>query len=123
MRRPERMAEALREEIAEIVGFELIDPRLESVTVTEVEISDNLRDARVYVLVEGSEKEINTAMLALKNASSFVKQQVAMNMNLRHAPQLYFVRDTVEEKATRIEQILVDLSQEENIAEGMNGEE
>ncbi len=123
MRRPERMAEALREEIAEIVGFELVDPRLETVTVTEVEISDNLRDARVYVLVEGSEKEIDTAMLALKNASSFVKQQVALNMNLHHAPQLHFVRDSVEEKATRIEQILVDLSQEEIIVEGRNEEE
>ncbi len=123
MRRPERMAEALREEIAEIVGFELVDPRVETVTVTDVEISDNLRDARVFVLVEGTEKEIDTAMLALKNAASFVKQQVALNLNLHHAPQLHFVRDTVEENATRIEQILIDISQKEEVKEGSKEEE
>lgn len=123
MRRPERMAEALREEITEIVGFELVDPRVETVTVTDVEISDNLRDARVFVLVEGTDKEINTAMLALKNAASFVKQQVALNLNLHHAPQLHFVRDTVEEKATRIEQILIDISRKKDLEEGSNSEE
>ena len=123
MRRPERMAEALREEIAEIVGFELVDPRVETVTVTDVEISDNLRDARVFVLVEGTEKEIKTAMLALKNAASFVKQQVALNLNLHHAPHLHFVRDTVEENATRIEQILIDISHKEDLKEGSKEEE
>ena len=123
MRRPERMAEALREEITEIVGFELEDPRVETVTVTDVEISDNLRDARVFVLIEGDEQEINTALLALKNASSFIRQQVAMSLNLHHAPQLYFARDTVEESATKIEQILVDLSQKGDFKKGKDDEE
>ena len=48
MRRPEKMAEALKEEIAEVVGFELEDPRVEAVTVTDVKVSDDLRDAKVY---------------------------------------------------------------------------
>ena len=45
----------LKEEIAEVVGFELDDPRVQSVTVTDVEVSENLRDAKVYVLIDGSE--------------------------------------------------------------------
>ena len=57
MRRPERLAETLREEITEIVGFELVDPRLLSVTVTDVRVSENMRDAKVFVVVEGSRQK------------------------------------------------------------------
>ena len=86
-----------------------------SCTVTDVVVTDNLRDAKVFVLVEGDESEIREAMRALHHAASFVKQQVALNLNLHHAPHLHFVRDTVEEKANRIEQILGELSQGENL--------
>ena len=114
MRRPERMAETLREEIAEIVGYELEDPRLISVTVTDVRVSDDLRDASVFVLVEGEEKDKDSAMAALNNASNFVRRQVALNLDLHHAPHLHFARDTVEENAARIESILEDLPDSES---------
>lgn len=103
------MSEVIREEVTEIVGFELEDPRLIAVTVTDVRVTDNLRDAKVYVLVKGDEKEIKDAMKALQNASVFVRQQIALNLDLRHAPQIHFVRDTVEENAARIEELLQDL--------------
>jgi|SRR5215204_6550384 len=115
MRRPERLAEALREEITEIVGYELDDPRLLSVTVTDVIVSPNLRDAKVFVLVEGDEGEIREALKALQHASLFVKQQVALNLNMRYAPHLHFVRDTVEERANRIEQLIGEMNQGENL--------
>ena len=111
MRRPERLAEILREEITEIVGYELDDPRLLSVTVTDVRVSDNLRDAKVFVLVEGSESEIKEALKGLQHAATFIRQQVALNLDLRHAPVLNFVRDTVEENAARIEEVIQGLSQ------------
>jgi ribosome-binding factor A len=117
VRRPERLAVTLREEITEIVGYELEDPRLLSVTVTDVVVAPNLRDAKVFVLVEGDEREIREAMKALQHAAPFVKQQVALNLNLHHAPHLHFVRDTVEEKANRIEQILGEMGQGENLNE------
>lgn len=109
MRRPERLAEVLREEITEIVGFELEDPRVSGVTVTDVRVSENLRDAKVYVVVQGTETEIKEAMKALQHASTFVKQQVALNLNLHHAPHLHFARDTVEENATKIDRLLQDV--------------
>lgn len=109
MRRPERFGEALREEIAEVVGFELDDPRLGSVTVTEVKVSEDLRDAKVYVLIVGTDDEIDAALKALRNASTFVRQQVAMNLDLRHAPHVHFVRDTAEENAARIAEVLRSL--------------
>ncbi len=113
MRRPERFAESLREEIGEIVGYELSDPRLLTVTVTEVSVSEDLRDAKVYVTVDGSESEVRSALEALKKAAYFVRQQVAMNLDLRHAPQLYFIRDTVTERAARIEELLENVARED----------
>lgn len=109
MRRPERLAEALKEEIAEVVGFELEDPRVEAVTVTEVEVSDDLRDAKVFVLIDGSEDDINAALKALRHAAPFVRQQVSMNLSMRFAPHLHFARDTAEENAARIGTILQGL--------------
>ncbi len=111
MRRPERFAEALKEQIAEVVGFELNDPALESVVVTEVQVAPDLRDAKVFVLITGSENDIDLALKALRNASTFVRQQVAMNLDLRHAPHVHFVRDTAEENAARVGEIINDLSQ------------
>ena len=123
MRRPERLAEVLREEIMEIVGYELEDPRLWSCTVTEVRVSENLRDAKVFVLIEGSEAHINEAMKSLQHAATFVKQQVSLNLNLRHAPLLHFVRDTVEENAARIEKLLGEVNPGENLEERMKDED
>ena len=122
MRRPERLAEVLREEIMEIVGYELDDPRVIGVTVTDVIVSPNLRDAKVFVLVEGDEGEIREALKALQHAAPFVKQQVALNLNVRYAPHLHFVRDTVEEKANRIEQLLGEIGQGENLSKEESGQ-
>jgi len=110
MRRPERLGEILREDIAEVVGFELVDPRLQNIVVTDVQVSENLRDAKVFVLIEGDENEIKEAMKGLHRAATFVRQQVAMNLSLHHVPHLHFMRDTAEENAARIGEILVDLS-------------
>lgn len=114
MRRPERLAEALKEEIAEVVGFELEDPRVEAVTVTDVEVSEDLRDVKVFVLVNGTEEQIDAALKALRHAAVFVRQQVAMNLSLRHAPHLHFARDTAEENAARIGSILQTLDVSDN---------
>jgi len=110
MRRPEKLAEMLREEITEIVGYELEDPRLLSVTVTDVQVSENLRDAKIFVVVQGTEAEIKDALKALQHAASFVRQQIALSMSLRHPPILNFVRDTVEENATRIAALLGEIT-------------
>ena len=121
MRRPERLAEALKEEIAEVVGFELEDPRLEAVTVTDVEVAPDLRDAKVYVLVRGNEDEIAKAMKGLHHASEFVRQQVAMNLDMRFAPHVHFVRDTAEENAARVGELLETLDIKGNSEVGDGG--
>jgi ribosome-binding factor A len=118
MRRPERLAEALKVEISEVVGFELDDPRLEMVTVTDVEVAPDLRDAKVFVFIRGSEDEIDEALKNLRRASTFVRQQVALNLDMRFAPHVHFVRDTAEENATRVGEILEDLAAKGELREG-----
>jgi len=113
MHRPERIAETLREEIAQIVGYELEDTRLAMVTVTEVRVAGDLRDASVYVTVEGDEQEHEKALLALHHAAPYVRKQLGFALNLRHTPALHFVRDTVEEKAARVDTLLEGIGKDE----------
>ena len=112
MHRPERIAETLREEIAQIVGYELEDPRLTMVTVTEVRVAEDLRDASVYVTVQGDEQEHLIALRALRHAAPYVRKQLGFALNLRHTPALHFVRDTVEEKAERVDALLQGMGKE-----------
>jgi len=109
-RRPERLAETRRAEIGEVVGFELDDPRLVAVTVTDVVVADDLRDAKVYVLIDGSDAEVAQAMKALQAATPFVRRQVAMNMSLKYVPLIHFARDTAEENAARVNELLSGLN-------------
>jgi ribosome-binding factor A len=99
----------LREEITQIVGYELEDPRVAMVTVTDVRVSDNLRDASVYVTVAGDETETRTALVALRHAAPYVRKQVGFSLNLRHTPEIHFVRDTVEEQGARVDQLLAEI--------------
>jgi ribosome-binding factor A len=112
MRRTERVADILREEISQIVGYELEDPRLTMVTVTEVRLSDNMRAAKVYVTVAGDEDEHKAALAALKHAAPFVRKQLGLSLNLPRTPELHFVRDRVEEEGERVDQLLQQIERE-----------
>jgi ribosome-binding factor A len=112
MRRTERTADTLREEIAQIVGYELEDPRLTMVTVTDVRLSADKRAARVYVTVAGDEDEHKAALAALKHAAPFVRKQLGLSLNLPRTPEIHFVRDRVEEEGERVDQLLHEIERE-----------
>ncbi|MBA3255567.1 MAG: 30S ribosome-binding factor RbfA, partial [Pyrinomonadaceae bacterium] len=106
MRRPERVADILRDEISQIVGYELEDPRITMVTVTDVRLSENLKSARVYVTVAGNEEEHELALAALRKAAPYVRKQVGLSLNLPRTPEIHFVRDRVEEEGERVDKLL-----------------
>jgi len=112
MRRTERVADTIREEIAQIVGYELEDPRLTTVTVTDVRLSDDKRDAKVYVTVAGNEREHKSALAALKHAAPYVRKQLGLSLNLPRIPELHFVRDRVEEEGERVDELLRQIEKE-----------
>jgi len=112
MHRSERVADVLREEISQIVGYELQDPRVTAVTVTDVRVSENLRAARVYVTVAGDEDEHKDALKALRHAAPFVRKQLGLSLNLPRIPEIYFVRDRIEEQGERVDELLDKIERE-----------
>lgn len=111
MHRTERFTDTLREEIAQIVGYELEDPRLTAVTVTDVRLSSDKRAARVYVTVTGDEEVHKQALNALKHAAAYVRKQLGLSLNLPRTPELHFVRDRVEEQGERVDQLLREIEE------------
>ncbi len=82
------------------------------VTVTDVRLSDNLRDARVYVTVAGDEKEHQTALAALHHAAPYVRKQLGLSLNLPRTPEIHFVRDRIEEAGERVDHLLLEIEKE-----------
>jgi ribosome-binding factor A len=112
MRRPERVADILRDEITQIVGYELEDPRITMVTVTDVRLSENLKAARVYVTVAGDEEEHELALAALRKAAPYVRKQVGLSLNLPRTPEIHFVRDRIEEEGERVDKLLAKIERD-----------
>jgi len=112
MHRAERTADTLKEEIAQIVGYELEDPRLTTVTVTDVRLSSDKRAARVYVTIAGDEQEHEAALAALRHAAPYVRKQLGLSLNLPRTPDIHFVRDRVEEEGERVDQLLQEIERE-----------
>src|SRR5438045_7867227 len=112
MRRPEQLAELIRAEVSQLVGYELDDPRVETVVVTDVRVSENLRDASVYVTAAGTDAEKAAALKALQHAAPYVRRQLSILLNLKYTPELHFVRDTVEESAARVDELLSEIEKE-----------
>ncbi len=122
MRRTERVADLLREEIIQIVGYELEDPRLIPVTVTDVKMADNLKSMKVFFTVAGTEEEYKAALAALVHATPYVRKQVGLSLNLHRTPEIHFVRDRVEEEGERVDKLLAKIEDEWKDSERMKDE-
>jgi ribosome-binding factor A len=105
-RRSDRLAGEIRDEVARIVASELKDPRLGFVTVTRVELSHDLRHARVFVGALGEEGEGGASLLALKNASGFVRSALGKRLRIRFAPEIDFRYDRGLEATDRVARLL-----------------
>jgi ribosome-binding factor A len=104
--RSRRVSVALREELSEIIGFELSDPRLLTVDVTDVTVSPDSRHALVKVALGGSQHEQNQAMAALEHAGNYLRHELASRLSLRRVPELHFEPDHYPDAATRVEILL-----------------
>lgn len=107
-RRAERLAEQIKEEISLIIAGEVEDPKVGFVTVTDAKLSDDLRNAKIYVSVLGSEDEIKHSLTALKHAAGFIRHQLGTAIRMKRTPDLHFVYDDTERNAARIEQLLTE---------------
>lgn len=111
-RRTERINDLLREEISALVQREMKDPRLAGlVSITEVDVSPDLRQAKVYVSVLGSDEERSSTFRALGAASHFLERELRRRLTIRRMPELHFQQDDSIERGTRILELL-DKAQE-----------
>ncbi len=89
-RRAERVSTGLREELDELINYELNDPRIGSVAVTEVHVSPDFRKAHVRLLLQGTAAEQASSLAAILHAKQFLRHQLSERLQLFHTPELEF---------------------------------
>lgn len=106
----ERVGEALKEEIGAIIEGELGDPRIALCTVTELVLAPDGKSARVFLQVEGDERESRETVKAVNAAKGYIRRQLLERLGKRHVPDLLFILDTSHEYGARIDEILGRIS-------------
>jgi len=101
-----RVDEAVREVLSDAVTKDLKDPRVGFVTVTDVKTSPDLRHARVYVSVLGSQQERSDSLEGLQSAHGYLQARLGTALRMKHTPQLEFLYDETAERADRLERLL-----------------
>ncbi|MCM8780162.1 MAG: 30S ribosome-binding factor RbfA, partial [Candidatus Omnitrophica bacterium] len=104
-----RVAQMLKEEIGNIIHDELKDPRLGFITVTGVELTDDLRYAKVYFSILGSHQEEANTKEALDSSLGFIRRQIARRLTLRFVPEIIFKQDRAAEYSIQIQKVLDEI--------------
>ena len=105
--RHERIAGEIQQEISVMLAGELKDPRLAGfATVTEVRVTPDLKQARVYVSVMGTEAEQASTLKGLSAASGFIRHELSERLRMRRAPEVHFVLDRSGEYGERIDDLI-----------------
>lgn len=105
-KRATRVADQIRMEIADILMRKTKDPRIGVVTVTDVEVTDDLRLARVFVTVLGDEGTQKGALMGLEKAAGFIRSELGRRVQLRYTPELVFLRDLTGARGDRVLSLL-----------------
>jgi ribosome-binding factor A len=115
-----RVTEAIKRELSFILDRQVEDPRIGMVTVTRVDLSDDLRHAKVYVSFLGGDEEKALGLKLLKKARGYLRSELAGRLDLRVVPELMFLIDESAENYLRIEKLLKEIHEEES--EGQRGD-
>jgi ribosome-binding factor A len=107
--RPDRVADQIRSELADLLAREVHDPGIGFVTLTRVHVSPDIQLARVYYTVLGDEQARRSSARALGRAAPFLRRQIGHRLRLKRVPELTFQYDEAIAGADRIEQILSEI--------------
>ncbi len=115
MDRTARISEEMKREISSIIQNELKDPRLSSlISVTNVNVTKDLRYAKVYVSVMGNEEEKKNSLEGLKSAAGFIRREVGHRIQLRYTPEVQFELDNSIEHGAYISKLIDETVKKEN---------
>lgn len=110
MSRHERVEEAIKKTVSTIIHDQLKDPRVGFVTITRVELSKDLRNAKIFYSVLGKEESHKKTKLALDSALGYIRSLTAQRINMRFATELMFKEDHSTEYSVQIEEVLNEIN-------------
>ena len=102
----QRLQELLLKEISLLIQNGLKDPRIGFATITRVDLGDNLKHAKVYISIIGSELEIENTLNGIKSARGFIRSHLGKNLYLKYVPELEFLKDENPEHVDKISRLL-----------------
>ena len=115
--RSRRIADQIQRELSEIIRLELKDPRVGMITITDVDVSPDTKNARVFFTVLGDQERVEDATAGLRRAAGFLRSALAHRMEMRSVPQLQFRYDASVERGMRLSQ-LIDAAVADDAAHG-----
>lgn len=108
-RRKYQIAEAIQAQVDSIIRRELRDPRIGMVTVTRVDVSEDLQNATIFISVLGGPDEEKETLKALRGAEGFIRRELAQRLRLRYVPQIHVAPDVALDQAMRVYELLEEL--------------
>jgi ribosome-binding factor A len=112
--RANRVGEQMKKELSDIIGRKIKDPRIGFVTVTDVQLTGDLQQAKVFISVLGDEKQKKDTLKALAKAKGFIRSEIGQRIRLRKTPDLLFEFDESIDYGNRIETLLKEISSNES---------
>ncbi|MGB2696843.1 MAG: 30S ribosome-binding factor RbfA [Candidatus Zixiibacteriota bacterium] len=113
-KRKDRVGDQIKKEVSQIIQRELKDPGIGFVTITDVQLSSDLKNAKIFYSVLGDEQKKLDSGQALNRAVFFIQYEIGRKMRLKHTPKIKFVYDSSLEKGARIEKALEEIHHSEN---------
>ncbi len=104
--RKARLGSLILEEISDMLHRGIKDPRLEMVSITEVDVSEDLKTARIYYCLYGDDRKKEDAKTGFESAQGFIKRELIKRLSIKRVPELFFVFDSSFDNADRISKIL-----------------
>ncbi|WHY68717.1 30S ribosome-binding factor RbfA [Neobacillus sp. SuZ13] len=120
--RANRVGEQMKKELGDIIGRKIKDPRIGFVTVTDVEVSGDLQQAKVYISVLGDEEQRENTLKGLAKAKGFIRTEIGHRIRLRKTPEIIFEWDESIDYGNRIDTLLHQLHKDEKPLENREEE-
>ena len=107
--RIEKLQELIKQEMSKMLLKELKDPRIGFVTVTDVEMTGDLREAKIYVSIFGDAEQVKSSLEGLNSALGFVRREIGQRIRLRFTPEISFALDTSLDYGDHIQKLLLQV--------------
>lgn len=120
-RRQEQLSELIAQELSDLIRTRMKDPRIGFASITDVELSADLRHAKVFVSVLGTPEEQRATLQALEHGAGFLRHELAQRLVIRHTPEILFRLDDSIARGARILQLMREIEEEKSLGSAENG--